>query len=459
VTVIGGGLAGSEAAWQAAQLGLEVVLYEMRPVRMTAAHLTDQLAELVCSNSLGSNIPDRAPGLLKAELRRLGSLVLTCADATAVPAGGALAVDRVGFAQCVTSRIAAHPRIHLYREEIGQIPSDRPVVIATGPLTSPSLAAEIAALIGSDYLYFYDAMAPIVAAESVDMSVAFRANRYDHGTSAQGDYINCPMTESEYDRFVQELLRADTITLHDFEREDPKFFEACLPVEALARRGRQALAFGPLKPVGLTDPRTGRRPYAVVQLRQDNVAASLYNMVGFQTNLTWGEQERVFRLIPGLQHAEFVRFGQMHRNTFINSPALLLPTLQFRGREDLFFAGQITGTEGYVGSVASGWLAGLNAARVANGVQPLSLPLTTMIGSLCHYVSSSAQGPFQPMKANFGLLPPLDSMPRLRGKGERHGAYARRALDDLELFIHNASLDSHLHSGGTEEQGAKGVPG
>jgi methylenetetrahydrofolate--tRNA-(uracil-5-)-methyltransferase len=428
--VVGGGLAGSEAAWQLGERGLDVNLYEMRPGTMTPAHLSDQLAELVCSNSLGSNLTDRAPGLLKEELRRLGSVVIACADATAVPAGGALAVDREAFAQMVTDRVSDHPRITLCREEVFVIPEGIPVILATGPLTSPALAAEIAALTGSGHLYFYDAMAPIVAAESVDMMVAFRASRYGRG-DGEGDYLNCPMTQDEYERFVLELLGAETLPLRDFEREDPKFFEACLPVEVLAARGQKALAFGPLKPVGLTDPRTGRRPYAVVQLRQDNQAASLYNLVGFQTNLKWGEQERVFRLIPGLEQADFVRLGQMHRNTYINSPALLYPSMQFRERDNLFFCGQLTGTEGYIGSVASGLVAGLNVARLVSGQPSLSFPRTTMIGALCHYVSNAAADRFQPMKANFGLLPPLD--PPVRKKRERYAAYADRALTDLEL--------------------------
>jgi methylenetetrahydrofolate--tRNA-(uracil-5-)-methyltransferase len=430
--VIGGGLAGSEAAWQAAELGVRVSLYEMRPQQRTPAHVSDRLAELVCSNSLGSNLRDRSPGLLKEELRRLGSLVLACADITAVPAGGALAVDRDAFAELVTERISSHPRIDLRREEVTAIPEGVHTVVATGPLTSPSLAAEIVSLSGADYLYFYDAMAPIVTAESVDMSVAFRASRYGQG-DGEGDYLNCPMTEAEYERFVEELVMAETTALRAFEQEDPRFFEACLPVEVLAHRGRKSLAFGPLRPVGLTDPRTGRRPHAVVQLRQDNQAASLYNLVGFQTNLKWAEQERVFRLIPGLERAEFVRFGQMHRNTFINSPRLLWPTMQFRRREDLFFAGQITGTEGYVGSVASGLMAGLNSARLIAGKPCVEFPLTTMIGSLCSYICNADPDNFQPMKANFGLLPPLDRP--VRKKRERYAAYARRALADLEDTI------------------------
>lgn len=432
VIVIGGGLAGSEAAWQAAERGLDVVLYEMRPGQMTPAHVSDRLAELVCSNSLGSNLVDRAPGLLKEELRRLGSLVIACADATAVPAGGALAVGREAFAQVITERVRGHPRITLRREEVTVIPEGQPVVVATGPLTSPTLAERLASLTGSEYLYFYDAMAPIVTAESVDMSVAFRASRYGRG-EGEGDYLNCPMSQAEYERFVQELLSAETIPLREFEQEDARFFEACLPVEVLARRGQKALSFGPLKPVGLSDPRTGRRPYAVVQLRQDDGAATLYNLVGFQTNLKWGEQERILRLIPGLKQAEFVRFGQMHRNTFINSPALLRPTMQFRQRDDLFFAGQITGTEGYIGSVASGLVAGLNGARLATGQATVAPPPTTMIGALCHYVSEAGPGGFQPMKANFGLLPPFE--PPVRKKRERYAAYAQRALADLETWI------------------------
>jgi methylenetetrahydrofolate--tRNA-(uracil-5-)-methyltransferase len=451
LSVVGGGLAGSEAAWQAAERGVPVTLFEMRPGQSTPAHVSGHLAELVCSNSLGSNLVDRAPGLLKEELRRLGSLVIACADATAVPAGGALAVGRESFARLVTERIEAHPRITVRREEVQTLPREGITIVATGPLTSAALSGEIAALSGSEHLYFYDAMAPIVTVDSVDMSVAFRASRYGRG-EGDGDYLNCPMTQAEYERFVHELVTAETIPLRDFERDDPRFFEACLPVEVLARRGLQSLAFGPLKPVGLTDPRTGRRPYAVVQLRQDNRSGTLYNMVGFQTNLKWGEQARVFRLIPGLEGAEFVRYGQMHRNTFINAPALLLPTMQFAGSGtpgggagtpgggagtpgggSLFFAGQITGTEGYVGSVASGYVAGLNAARAAAGEPPLAFPATTMIGALCAYVANAAPKGFQPMKANFGLLPALD--PPVRKKRERYAAYARRALADLEPFL------------------------
>jgi methylenetetrahydrofolate--tRNA-(uracil-5-)-methyltransferase len=435
ITVIGGGLAGSEAAWQAAEWGrlsslpargVHVTLYEMRPHKMTPAHVSGALAELVCSNSLGADLPDRAAGLLKAELRHLRSLVLACADATRVPAGGALAVDRERFAAEVTRRIEAHPRIRLVRQEVTAIPQG-PVVVATGPLTSAALAEQIAALAGQEHLYFYDALAPIVSADSVDLSVAFRASRYGRG---EADYINCPMTEEEYARFVGALVTAERIPLRGFEREDAHFFEGCLPVEVLAARGRDALAFGPLRPVGLTDPRTGERPYAVVQLRQDNLAGTLYNVVGFQTNLRYSEQERVFRLIPGLEQAEFARYGQMHRNTFINAPLLLEPTMGFRSRPGLFFAGQITGVEGYVGSVGSGWVAGVNAARFVLGQGPLTLPRTTMLGALCHYVSHADPATFQPMKANFGLLPPL--APPVRNKRRRYEAYGARAMGEME---------------------------
>jgi len=432
VKVIGGGLAGSEAAWQLAERGITVELYEMRPVRNTPAHVTEWLSELVCSNSLGSDLPDRAPGVLKAELRRLGSLLMRCAEETAVPAGGALAVDREAFASRVTEHIANHPNIRLIREEVTSIP-DGPVILATGPLTSPALSAEIAALVGEEHLYFYDAIAPMVDAETINMDIAFRASRYGRGEDEAGDYINCPMTREEYERFVDALLSAELIDLKDFERDDPQFFEGCLPVERLAARGREALAFGPLRPVGLRDPRTGKRPYAVVQLRQDNLAGTLYNIVGFQTNLRWGEQKRVLRMIPGLENAEFPRYGQMHRNTFVNSPMHLRPTLQFRDRDDLFFAGQITGVEGYVGNIGTGLLAGINAARLVSGCEPWTLPRETMLGALCYYITHAEPGEFQPMKANFGILPPLDNPPR--GKRERQQAYAARAAEALEAFL------------------------
>ncbi len=435
LTVIGGGLAGAEAAWQAAARGVNVTLYEMRPHTQTPAHVTGQLAELVCSNSLGSNLPDRASGLLKEELRRIGSLLMRCADATAVPAGGALAVDRELFAGAVTEAVENHPRITVVREEVTTIPIT-PTIIASGPLTAKPLEREIAALGGEQYLYFYDAVAPLVEAETVDMAVAFRASRYGRGEQEDGDYINCPMTHEEYEAFVDALLAAETIPLRDFEREDPRFFEGCLPIEQMAARSRGSLAFGPMRPVGLTDPRTGRRPYAVVQLRQDNLAGTLYNIVGFQTNLRWGEQQRVLRMIPGLQSAEFARYGMMHRNTFINAPTLLRPTLQFRARDDLFFAGQITGVEGYVGNIGTGLLAGINAANLLQGRHLWTLPETTMLGALCHYVTHTDSKGFQPMKANFGLMPPLQ--PPVRNKRERAAAYSARALADLEAFLNSA---------------------
>ena len=428
--VIGGGLAGSEAAWQIARRGIKVLLYEMRPVKQTPAHVSGQLAELVCSNSLGSNRPDRASGLLKAELRRLDSLIISCADETAVPAGGALAVGREAFARLVTRRIEEHPLIELRREELPAIPKTGIVVVATGPLTSAALSTDIARLTGHEYLYFYDALAPIVTFDSIDMSKAFRASRYDRD---EADYVNCPLDQEQYYAFVEALTNAETIPLRHFEAEDKKFFEGCLPVEVLAKRGRDAIAYGPLRPVGLTDPRTGKRPFAVIQLRQDNLAATLYNMVGFQTNLKWSEQERIFRTVPGLEEAEFVRLGQMHRNTFINSPRLLTPELELGERQGLFFAGQITGTEGYIGSTASGLLAGINAARRFLAQSPLQLPKTTMMGALCHYISSSEADNFQPMKANFGIMPPLQ--PHARNKKARYQAYAARALKDLEKFI------------------------
>ncbi len=430
--VIGGGLAGCEAAWQAAEQGVHVTLYEMRPHKSTPAHTTGQLAELVCSNSLGSVLVDRAPGLLKEELRRLGSLILSCAEEAAVPAGGALAVDRDRFAQTITTRIAAHPRITLIRREVTAVP-DGPTIVATGPLTSEALSASIARLTGEESLYFYDAMAPIVAVETIDRAIAFRASRYGRGADESGDYLNCPMSGAEYERFVDALLTAETIPLRDFECEDSHFFEGCLPVEVLAARGRDALAYGPLRPVGLIDPRTGRRPHAVVQLRQDNLAATLFNLVGFQTNLRWSEQDRVCRLIPGLQQAEFVRYGQMHRNTFINSPRLLDETMQFRNRPGLFFAGQIVGAEGYIGNAGTGWLAGANAARWVQGRELLALPRETMLGALCHYVSHATSTEFQPMKANFGLLPPLEKP--VRKKRDRYRAYADRALAALEGVV------------------------
>lgn len=432
VKVIGGGLAGAEAAFQIARLGIPVQLYEMRPAKMTPAHVTGQLAELVCSNSLGSDLPDRAPGVLKAELRRLGSLLMSCAERASVPAGGALAVDRELFSHLVTEAIIQNPRITIVPEEVTRIP-DGPTVIATGPLTADALAKDIARLVGDEYLYFYDAIAPTVIAESIDMTVAFRASRYGRGEDASGDYINCPMTREEYERFVTALLGAETIELRAFEQEDPQFFEGCLPIEQIAQRGFDSLAFGPMRPVGLTDPRTGRRPYAIVQLRQDNLAGTLYNLVGFQTNLRWAEQRRVLRLIPGLEQAEYARYGMMHRNTFLSSPSHLEPSLASKHRSGLFFAGQITGVEGYVGNIGTGLLAGINVARAVRGGTPWILPPTTMLGALCHYITHSDPDDFQPMKANFGILPELEDAPK--GKRDRQRAYAERALADLESYL------------------------
>ena len=439
--VIGGGLAGCEAAWQAGQRGIKVVLYEMRPIKTTGAHTSSDLAELVCSNSLGSDLSDRAAGVLKTELRRMRSMLLACADETSVPAGGALAVDRQLFARKVTELIESHPNITVKREEVTEIPQ-QPVVIASGPLTSPKLSKAIQEYTGQQHLFFYDAIAPIVTLESINFDIAFRASRYQRGDQSEGDYINCPMDAGEYQNFVGQLIHAEKIELKEFERELEvgvqagynEFFEGCLPVEILAQRGENALAFGPMRPVGLHDPRTGKRPYAVVQLRQDNLAASLYNLVGFQTNLKYSAQKRVFRMIPGLENAEFSRFGQMHRNTFIHSPDLLRPTLQFANRDNLFFAGQITGVEGYVGNIATGLLAGWNAARVIQQMHPLVFPVTTMLGALCNYITHASPQDFQPMKANFGILPGLDDGTR-RNKRERGRAHAIRSAFDLEHFL------------------------
>jgi len=439
VTIVGGGLAGSEAAWQLAKRGHRVELFEMRPDRPTGAHATQQLAELVCSNSLGSQLPDRAPGVLLTELEHLGSLLIECARQTEVPAGGALAVDRTAFASMVTGRLDNHPLIEIVREEVRSIP-DGVAIIATGPLTSPAMSDELAKLSGEQHLYFFDAISPIVEAESIDLSIAYRGSRYGRGVREEGDYINCPMTEDEYSAFVQALISAERIPLRSFESAISdgvragmhRFFESCLPLEILAERGEKSLAFGPLRPVGLDDPKTGRRPHAVVQLRQDDLAGDLYNLVGFQTNLKYGEQRRVLRMIPGLERAQFARYGQMHRNTFMNSPQLLESTLQFRGREDLFFAGQITGVEGYMGNIATGLLAGVNAARLADGEEPLELPPDTMLGALCHYITHAAPKNFQPMKANFGIMPPLPPGKRMnrRERAQAHAARARSSVMD-----------------------------
>src|SRR5215207_1796253 len=423
LTIIGGGLAGSEAALQAAERGLKVRLYEMRPSVQTGAHQTQDLAELVCSNSLGSNLPDRASGVLKNELRILGSKLLECAESASLPAGGALAVDRELFARLVTERVESHPNIEIVREEYREIPRTL-AIIASGPLTSAALSQSIAALSQEEHLFFFDAIAPVIQADSINMEIAFRASRYGTGQQEDGDYINCPFTREEYYSFVDALLQAERIELRPFEEaikngvKAGHFFEGCLPVEIIAERGVDSLAFGPMRPVGLKDPRTGKRPYAVVQLRQDNLAGSLYNLVGFQTNLKFPEQKRVLRLIPGLRDAEFVRLGQMHRNTFVNSPSILHPTLQSRTRPDLFLAGQITGTEGYVGSTMGGLLAGINVARSLSGQSMLQLPRTTMIGALLHYVTHAEPDNFQPMKANMGLLPEMEE--QIRGKANRY---------------------------------------
>ena len=434
VTVVGGGLAGTEAAWQLAQRGFHVRLYEMRPVRPTPAHVTDRLAELVCSNSMGSTLPDRALGMLKNEMLSMGSFVIRTAFKHALPAGQALAVGRDEFAEDITGSIAAHPRIELVRQEVTAIP-DGPAILATGPLTSDLLTAAVQSLTGP-YLYFYDAMAPIVTSESIDRTIAFRRNRWDKAGSEgtdEGDYLNCPLNQTEYEAFVDALLAAPRLELSNADKELERYFEGCMPIEALARRGKDALAFGPMRPVGLHDPNTGKRPHAVVQLRQDNVAGTLYNLVGFQTNVKWGAQAELLRMIPGLQNAEFVRLGQMHRNTFINSPTLLRPTLQFKERDDLFFAGQITGTEGYVGSALGGLMAGINMARLLQDGPLLRLPRAAMSGALFHYITHAAADDFQPMKSNMGLLPPLPV--RQRNKQLRYAAYADRAKRELECYL------------------------
>lgn len=428
VTVVGGGLAGSEAAWQIAERDIKVRLYEMRPVNNTPAHHTDKLGELVCSNSLRSNQLENAVGLLKEEMRRLGSLIMACADNNAIPAGGALAVDREGFSQEITDRIISHPNIQVIREEITELPEDKYIIVATGPLTSDKLTESIKELVNSEYLYFYDAAAPIVTYESINKEAVFKASRYDRGDS---DYINCPMTEEEYDRFYNELVNAEVVPLKCFERE--VVFEGCMPIETMAKRGPKTLLFGPMKPVGLVDPRTGKQPYAVVQLRQDNKEGSLYNIVGFQTHLKWGEQKRVFGIIPGLSNAEFVRYGVMHRNTYINSTEVLKSTLQFKRNENLLFAGQMTGVEGYVESASNGLVAGINMSRLIKGKEPLVFPETTAHGALCRYITDSSVSNFQPMNVNFGIFPQPEQ--RIKNKKDKSRYYVERALEDLEKFI------------------------
>jgi methylenetetrahydrofolate--tRNA-(uracil-5-)-methyltransferase len=453
VLIIGGGLAGAEAAWQAAEQGLDVTLAEMRPASATGAHRTDRLAELVCSNSLGSRLTDRASGILLAELRRLGSLLVRCAEQASVPAGGALAVDRAEFSQLVTQQVENHPRIRVERREVRQMPPGW-VVCATGPLTSPALAEDLRDLTGEAYLYFFDAIAPIVDADTLDHAIVFRGSRFSRGESAEGDYLNCPLDEAEYAALVDALQGAERTSLRPFEAEvrqgvragDGEFFEGCLPIEVIAERGARSLAFGPLRPIGLHDPRTGKRPHAVVQLRQDDRAGTMYNLVGFQTNLTIAEQQRVFRLIPGLGAARFLTFGQMHRNTFVNSPQVLLPSLQLRARPDLLLAGQLTGVEGYLGNVATGLLAGRNLARLANGEPAWQLPAETMLGALVRHVTSADPRHFQPMKANLGLLPALPA-PAPRARKERARLLSRRSAEELERYLlsEEGTIIAHSH--------------
>ena len=428
VSIIGGGLAGAEAAWQIGRRGVPVDLYEMRPARKTAVHRTDRLAELVCSNSLRSDRLDNAHGLLKEEMRRLGSLVIEAAVGSRVPAGSALAVDRERFATHIETALAGLPAVSLKRQEVPAIPEDGIVILASGPLTSESLSTSIVAFTGADHLYFYDAISPVVEADSIDFGKIFRASRYGKGGE---DYLNCPFTEEEYRRFYEALVAAASADLHDIDKlGGGLFFEGCLPIEVMARRGYDTLRFGPMKPVGLVDPRSGRQPFAVVQLRQDDLAASLYNIVGFQNQLQWGEQQRVLRLIPGLEQAEFARFGMIHRNTYINAPAILKPTFQTRKRLDLFFAGQISGVEGYTESAASGLLAGMNAVALAVGLEPVVPPRTTALGALAHYISGSSPVHYQPTNIAFGLLPPLERA--VHGKRERKLATVERALSDLD---------------------------
>ncbi|MCM3279353.1 FADH(2)-oxidizing methylenetetrahydrofolate--tRNA-(uracil(54)-C(5))-methyltransferase TrmFO [Exiguobacterium sp. MER 193] len=428
VTVIGAGLAGSEAAWQLAKRGIQVDLYEMRPVRQTPAHHTDQFAELVCSNSLRANGLQNAVGVLKEEMRTLDSLILKAADTASVPAGGALAVDRHEFAGFITEKLKNHENVTVHNEELKEIPEGI-VIVATGPLTSPDLSASLKAFTGEDYLYFYDAAAPILDGDTIDRDKVYLKSRYDKGEAA---YLNCPMTEEEFDVFYEELIKAEVVPLKEFEKEI--YFEGCMPFEVMAERGKKTLLFGPMKPVGLEDPKTGKRPYAVVQLRQDNSAGTLYNLVGFQTHLKWGEQKRIIRLIPGLENADIVRYGVMHRNTFINSPTLLKPTYQARTRDTLFFAGQMTGVEGYVESAASGLLAGINAAKMIAGEELVVLPRETMLGSMAHYITTADGKHFQPMNANFGLVPSLEDAPKKMKKQERYERYANRALETIQQY-------------------------
>ncbi|MEM9091385.1 MAG: FADH(2)-oxidizing methylenetetrahydrofolate--tRNA-(uracil(54)-C(5))-methyltransferase TrmFO [Cyanobacteria bacterium P01_F01_bin.53] len=439
IHVIGGGLAGTEAAWQVAQSGVPVVLHEMRPVKKSPAHHSEHLAELVCSNSFGAMGTDRASGLLHEELRRLGSVVIGKADEHSVPAGGALAVDRGVFGKDLTQALESHPLVELRRDEVLSIPEEGITVLTTGPLTSESLSEDLERFAGQAYMSFFDAASPIIVGESINQDIAFMASRYDRGEAA---YLNCPMDKEQYLAFYAELCAAQQAELKDFERETAKFFEACLPIEEMARRGEDTMRYGPLKPVGLFDTEKYgafdapenkvHKPYAVVQLRQEDKAGQLWNMVGFQTNLRWGEQKRVFKMIPGLENAEFVRMGVMHRNTFINSPELLTASMQFKSRPTLLAAGQLVGTEGYTAAVAGGWLAGTNAARIALGKDPLVLPETTMLGALTNFISSAEPKHFQPMPPNMGIFPPLEK--RVRNKRERYGKYRDRAFADLQTW-------------------------
>lgn len=432
VRIIGGGLAGVEAAWQLARRGIAVNLFEMRPRQKTDAHASGNLGELVCSNSLRSDSLAAPAGLLKAEMRQLDSLVIGVAEKNRVPAGSALAVDRERFSVGLTQAIERLPLVRIIREEVREIPDDGIAILATGPLTSPALAAQLALRLGEKHLYFYDAISPIVTAESIDMSVAYRASRYGKGDD---DYLNLPLTRGEYDRFIDALLAAERVPTHSFERFVP--FEGCMPIEEMADRGKETLGYGPMRAVGLVDPRTGRRPYAVVQLRQENRVRSLYNLVGFQTKMTYPEQRRVFALIPGLAKAEFVRLGSLHRNTFINAPQHLLPTLQWRQRRTLFFSGQMTGVEGYIESAATGLLAGINAANLLAGRPPVVPPATTALGALLRYITDPERKRFQPMNVNFGLIPPLAA--RLRGKAKKE-MMARRALADMAAWVSETNV-------------------
>jgi methylenetetrahydrofolate--tRNA-(uracil-5-)-methyltransferase len=440
LTIIGGGLAGCEAAYQAADRGISVSLYEMRPKSNTPAHKTDSLGELVCSNSLGSLLPDRASGLLMDELTRLNSLLLKIARSSAVPSGSSLSVDRVSFSQSIEKTLLAHPLIKIIREEVMEIPAGS-VIIASGPLTSTAMAKSIAEFTGQNNLFFFDALSPIIRRDSIDMSVAFSASRFAWEKGETDDYINCPLSKEEFDRFVSALVNAERIPLTGDEaqiKEGVKagkgsFFEGCLPIEEIARRGPKTLCFGPMRPIGLRNPHKEEKSYAVLQLRQDNLSATLYNMVGFQTNLTYSEQKRVFQLIPGLENAEFERFGQMHRNTYISSPVVLQPTLQTRARPDLFFAGQLTGIEGYLGNIASGLVAGINAANLLNGCETVTFPAGTMLGALTRYITECPPKEFQPMKANFGLLPELEN--RFMIRLERAACYVQNAKATMDEFL------------------------